>query len=172
MEVKDAIYQRRSVRVYQDKPIEKEVLEEIVQAGVWAPTSSNIQAWVFVCITDPQNIKTVQTLSPGMFAHAKANIIICCDYKKIKAKFGEKGEIFGIFDCAVASENMMLRAHDLGVGTCLIRSFSQSGLREYLNLPDHIVPELVIAAGYPSGQTRSPGRKENKIHWEKYGGSE
>jgi len=42
MELKDVIYQRRSVRVYQDKPIEKEVLEEIVQAGIWAPTSSNL----------------------------------------------------------------------------------------------------------------------------------
>jgi len=105
-----------------------------------------------------------------MFANAKANIIICCDYRKVIEKFGNKGEIFGIFDCAVAAQNMLLRAHDLGVGTCLIRSFSQSAIKEYLELPDGIMPELIIAAGYPAHQPKNPGRKENKIHWEKYRG--
>ncbi|MCK5250691.1 MAG: nitroreductase family protein, partial [Spirochaetaceae bacterium] len=68
----------------------------------------------------------------------------------------------------MASQNIMLRALDLELGTCAIRSFNQSAVREILKIPDGVEPELLITVGYPKQDTKAPSRKEDVIRWEEY----
>lgn len=169
MELSRAIMERRSIRQFEDRPVEKELLSQVLEAAIWAPTAGNIQPWIFVCVTETSRIRTVQTVSPGMLGNPQALICVCSDRKNAVEKAGEGGKILALFDCAMASQNIMLRAHDLGVGTCAIRSFNQAAVAEILDMPVHIQPELLIMAGYPAHQPQSPKRNKNVIYWEKYG---
>jgi len=172
MELISAIMGRRSIRQFEQRNVEKEVLGKVLEAAVWAPTAGNIQPWVFVCITEAERIQAIQTVSPGMLGNPRALICVCSDRKKAVEKSGESGKILALFDCAMAAQNIMLLAHDLGLGTCIIRSFNQAAVREILDLPEYIQPELLIMTGYPAHYPPAPGRSMEVIHWECYGKKE
>ncbi len=168
MELKEAILSRRSIRQFEERQIEKELLEEILIAGIWSPTAGNIQPWMFFCITEPERIHTLQVVSPGMLGNPQALICVCSDQDLAYEKAGKGGTILALFDCAMAAQNIMLRAHDLGLATCVIRSFNQTAVRELLEAPVHVQPELLINVGYPVGRSSKPARNMNVIHWEYY----
>ena len=82
MELKKAILERRSIRAFSEKPVEKNLLKELLTAGIYAPTAGNIQPWLFFSITDPDGINKIRTISPGMLSDPKALICVCSDQKK------------------------------------------------------------------------------------------
>ena len=168
MELKEAILSRRSVRQFEERRIKKELLKEIVIAGIWSPTAGNIQPWMFFCITEPERIHTLQVVSPGVLGNPQALICVCSDQNRAYQKAGKGGTTLALFDCAMAAQNIMLRAHDLGLATCVIRSFNQTAVRELLEAPAHVQPELIINVGYPIGQPSKPARNMNVLHWEYY----
>lgn len=160
METLQAIQQRRSVRAFTDEPVEISVLEELVEAGTWAPSGSNVQAWKFGIVTDPQLVRKIDLFSPGMSGNPPALIILCSDRAYAQKKGGAKGaDEFATLDCAYASQNIMLAAADRGLGTCAIKSYNDAALRRILNLPDNLVIELVIAMGRPAHEPKAPARK-------------
>jgi nitroreductase len=169
MELKDVISKRRSIRSFLDKPVEKELIMEILQAGILAPTAGNIQPWVFIGITDPQVIKKIRVISPGMLEEPAAVICVYSDQKKAFQRAGKGGEVLALMDCSMAAQNIMLRAYDMGLGTCAIRSFNQSAVREITGAPLHLRPELLIAAGYADENPALPARDTSVIHFEAYG---
>src|SRR3989304_2046627 len=120
MEGAKAIRERRSVRWYPDRPVERALLEEVLQAGIWAPTGSNRQPWVFIAVTDPRTIRQIRVISPGILGDPKALICIFSDQRK--AGTFPLGPTLALFDCAMAAQNMMLQAWDLGLGSCPVRS--------------------------------------------------
>jgi nitroreductase len=77
-----------------------------------------------------------------------------------------------LFDCAMATQNILLRAHDLGLATCVIRSFDQMAVRELLGAPGHVRPELLINVGYPDMSPPKPARRQDVVFWEQYGNEE
>lgn len=168
MEVKEAIFGRRSVRVFTDKAVEKEKLNELAQAAIWAPTGGNAQPWVFIFVSQPETLRLIKAVSPGLLGTPPALIAVCADKQTNIKKMGAIGEILAVMDCSMASENIMLRAHDLGLGTCAIRSFNQRALQEILKTPAEIIPELLITVGYPNQDPKPPARKEEVIRWETY----
>ena len=168
MELKNVIMERRSIRSFNEKPVEKELLEELLQAGIYAPTAGNIQPWAFFCITDPKCIKNIRIVSPGMLGNPKSIICICSDRKKTFKNAGTSGKTLALMDCAMAAQNIMLRAFDLGLGTCVIRSFNQEAARELLGAPEHLKPELLITIGYPVSLPSAPERSKRVIFWERY----
>ena len=110
MELKEAILSRRSVRQFEERRIKKELLKEIVIAGIWSPTAGNIQPWMFFCITEPERIHTLQVVSPGMLGNPQALICVCSDQNRAYQKAGKGGTTLALFDCAMAAQNIMLRA--------------------------------------------------------------
>jgi nitroreductase len=167
MEVEKAIHGRRSIRKYSDQDIEGRLLEKVLEAAVWAPTASNAQSWVFICVTDPATVHRIKVISPGIFWEPKALICVCSDQQK--AGRSKTGPLLAVFDCAMASQNMMLRAFDLGLGTCAIRSTNMEALREIVKAPPHIQPELLIEIGYPADDPKAPARNHDIIFWDRYG---
>jgi nitroreductase len=169
MELQAAIMGRRSIRAFTDDPVPKEVLEELLTAGIHAPTAGNIQPWSFFCVTVPRKVHDIITVSPGIYAKPVSIICICSDQERAFRKAGRVGKLIAIMDCAMAAQNIMLRAFDLGVGSCVVRSFNQDAVRELLGAPLRLLPELLITLGYPEREPPPPARRTDVIYWEEYG---
>lgn len=167
-----AIYGRRSIRSFKSDEVDDEKIIKILDAGRWAPSGSNIQPWRFIVVKDKKLIKLVKMFSPGMFSEPPALIVICSDKKEAFEKGGIIGrDYLSIVDCAMAAQNMMLAAYALGLGTCVIKSFNSKAIKEILELPNNIEPELIIALGYPAEKPITPPRKplSNVTFLNKYG---
>lgn len=162
METFDAIKGRRSVRSYKDEKIRIEQLKKILTAAIWSPSGSNEQPWKFIVVENDDGIKGIKAFSPGMFGNPAVIVIVCKDLERAS-------EISGLMDISMASQNMMLAAHDLGIGSCAVRSFGKSAVKRLYDLPDHIVPELLITLGYPETIPEPPKRREisEVIHWDR-----
>ena len=160
MEALDAMRTRRSVRAFTDEPVARDVLEELIEAGIWAPSASNVQAWKFGMVTDPAVVRKIDLFSPGMGGNPPALIVVCSDRAYALERGGKRAaDEFATLDCAYASQNIMLVASDRGLGTCAVKSYNDAALRRILNLPDHIAIELVITVGHPAKQPAPPVRK-------------
>ncbi len=171
MNVEEAILRRRSIRQYADRPVDRTLLERIMKAGIWAPTGSNRQPWAFIAVTQPATLHQIRVVSPGMLWEPKALICICSDQRK--AGTFPMGPTLALFDCAMAAENMMLVAVELGLGSCVMRSTNMAALREILDIPDRLQPELLLMFGYSDAPPPpAPRRDEGVIHWERFGREE
>jgi nitroreductase len=157
MNVFDAIKGRRSIRHFGDDPIGKDALEQLLDAARWAPTASNQQRWRFVVATSPTVKELIKQFSPGIFAIPSAYIAICVE-KATDA--GTGAEVSYLADCAIAAQNIMLAAYELGIGSCVVLAFSKTALTEVLNLPENVEPLLVVTLGYPAEAPEPPPRRE------------
>jgi len=160
----DMIKSRRSVRHFLKTPIPSEVLSSLLEAARWAPSGSNNQPWLFVVVREQANIQKIKMFSPGLSGDPTALLVLCSD--------PSAGETTAIMDISMAAQNVMLTATETGLGSCVIRAFNQKALQSLLNLPSHVMPELVVSLGYPAKPTKIPGRRpiEDLVHWEEYGG--
>ena len=169
MELKKAILERRSIRAFSPNTIDKGILQEILTAGIHSPTAGNIQPWAFFCVSDPKKVHRIITISPGMLSNPVTIICICSDQDRAFKKAGKGGKILALMDCAMAAQNIMLRAFDLGIGSCVIRSFNQDAVRELLDAPTHFQPELLVTLGYSAvAKPAAPKRRMNVIYWDGY----
>lgn len=166
MDIMEVIKTRRSIRVYKDKPIPKEALEKLVDAARFAPTARNVQPWEFIAITQPEILKKIADLAEnGRFvSSAKACIAIFCSDTKYYLEDG----------CA-ATENILLAATALGIGSCWVAGDKKpycSQINSLLNVPPEFKLVSLIALGYPeSGDSfRIADRRSIKemLHWDKF----
>jgi len=173
MELMEAIRGRRSVRKYLDRPVSREVIAQIVEAGTWAPSGGNIQPVRYVVVDDPRQVAKLQTISPGMIGSRPAAVIVLATDKGLAyEQGGELGrDTMSIMDAAMAAQNIELVAHGFGLGTCTIKSFSPRAVAALLGIPQPIVPELMISLGYPAETPQAPRRKplSEVLHWGRYG---
>ncbi|MEM7032256.1 MAG: nitroreductase family protein, partial [Chloroflexota bacterium] len=133
----------------------REDLKHLLEAARWASSAGNRRIHKFVVVDDKDIIGRVRSMSPGMLAFPTAIIVICTD--KIKAV--EEGvkldrDSTTWIDVGTASQNMMVAAAEIGLGTCPTTSFSHSGVGAVLNLPDHLEPEYILQVGHPIPQKR------------------
>jgi nitroreductase len=141
MNVFEAIEERRSIRAYQDKPIPREKLEKILEAGRLAPSARNIEPWHFIVVTDKEKKKI---LSKGRYAKfvAEAPIaIVACGNKKTSPDW------YAI-DVALAVENMVLTAINEGLSTCCVGSFDEKEVKAALKIPENFEALIILPIGY------------------------
>ncbi|NLS44673.1 MAG: nitroreductase family protein [Firmicutes bacterium] len=167
MGVMGVIKERRSVRAFKTDKVPDDILLELVEAGTWAPSASNIQAWYFIVVNDQHVLEQTAAFSPGLLGNPPALIVACSDKQLAFENGGEIGEReLCLMDLCMASQNIMLLATEKGLGTCPIKSFNGPALSKILRLPDHISPELVISIGYPKNNPPTPLRKPvNKVSY-------
>jgi nitroreductase len=165
------IHSRKSVRSFTGQSVSKDALDKILRAGMAAPTAVNMQPWAFVVVTDR---KTLDTLASGlpyakMLDKAGAAIIVCT----IPEKAYDKSVELAVIDSTCASENILLAAEALGLGTVWTAAYPYKDrmdvARKVLNIPKDIIPLNVIPVGHPTGADK-PKDKYNpeNIHWEKW----
>jgi len=166
MKVGEAIFERRSVRFFNNRQIDTSILHEILIAGIYAPTAGNLQPWEFYCYCQPDSIDRIRSVSPGIMGKPKAIIVACVNERKIKEQKLDKWTSNAIIDVSMACQNMMLKAFELGVGSCPVTSFENDTLAKALALPSHIKPLILIALGYYDKLPKTPPRDESVIHME------
>lgn len=166
----EVIKGRRSVRSYRDQDVPKEKIERILEAGQWAPTPSNVQSRRFIVVQEIKQLAALKALSPGFPREAPVAITVCSDQRDMQDSEGAWRPILAAEEAAVAVENMLLMAYSLGLGSCPVVSFSEAGIRELLELPDHISPIFLISLGFPAEQPTPPPRKalSQIAFWDRY----
>jgi nitroreductase len=170
MNTLDAIHTRRSIRSFTKDPISEEDMRVIVQAAAAAPSGGNTQMWAFISIRDPKRLMAVRALSPGIIAVPTAVIVICLDQRRRSSPLGGMDEMWG-YDLGAAMQNILLAAHELGLGGCAIGSFNSKGLSTLLNLPPEVEPKLLISLGKPKAIPQPPKKRslEEVYLQERYG---
>ena len=173
MELIEAIMNRRSIRKFKENIPEDELIEKIVEAGIWAPSAGDLQSWDAVLVKDDQTkVKiAVAAYVQEFVAKAPVLIVICANMANAGARYGERGrELYCIQDASCAALNMMLRAHDLGLGSAWVGAFKEEDVTDLLQLPSHVRPVALIPIGYPDEEPEAPPRRssEDVIHNEKY----
>lgn len=169
MDVMQIIKGRRAVRKFKEEGIPTDTLLKILEAGIWAPSGSNIQPWEFIVVMNKETIEKIKLISPGLFGNPVTVIIICINKERSK-KAGKLGETMAIMDISMAAQNMMLMAYSLGIGSCPIVSFSKIAVKELLEIPEYVEPVLMVSLGYPEFWPKPPKRRplEEVVHVEKF----
>jgi len=152
MNIIDLIKSRHSVRDFCDRPIPKEILDEILEAGRLAPSAQNRQPWRYIIFTDPLKINDLSRKtglvgkSNFFIKNAPCVIIACADTKK---NVRINGQDYYLVDTAISFQQMMLAAWQHGIGSCWLAAFSEKVLAKYLDLPKNYRIVALSPFGYP-----------------------
>ncbi len=164
METLEAIRLRHSVREYEDRHIMKDIIEKIVDCGRVAPTARGEEPWEFIVITDKKALKEIADITDyGKFLKNSACTIIVCS----------KDTKYYLEDGCAATENMMIGAASLGIGSCWVAGDKKSyceKILKCLEVPPGYKLVSIIPIGYPAKrQNPTPKRPlEEVLHWEKF----
>lgn len=165
MDVKDAIIERRSIRAFLDKPIPEDAVDILIDAIRWAPSAGNLQArkFFFVFKNELKQMIAEASLRQMFISAAPLVIVACGDYDRIRP-YGARGkDLYVIQDVAIAVENLMLQAHELGLGSVCVGAFNEELVSALLNLPENLRPFNVIPVGYPARRPTAPKRLPNEV---------
>jgi nitroreductase len=168
MSVLEVIRKRYSCRAYQQRSIEPEKLQTILEAARLAPSARNFQDWRFVVVTDGETRRRVAetTNRPDLFEKAGAIIAACSNSDYVM----RCGQAIGPIDVSIALEHICLQATELGLGTCWIGSFDPDKVRQILGIPDDIAVIELMTVGYPTDSKPEPKREpmEKIVSFEKW----
>ncbi|ABZ84199.1 nitroreductase family protein [Heliomicrobium modesticaldum Ice1] len=182
MELREVIYGRRSVRKYTAQKVERQQVEALLEAAVQAPSAMNSQPWAFVVIQDEGQLKAYSD-------QAKAMMLALCDgrplFEKYRSLFTDPD--YNIFydaatlivvyakpagpnptiDCALAAQNIMLAARDMGLGSCWIGFalglFNDPAVKADLGVPEGCQAVAPLIVGYPQGEFRLMRKKAPEV---------
>ena len=155
----NAIFTRRSVRNYTDRPVSREDLHELLRAGMSAPTANNARPWQFILVTDKALLEKLPMDNYTQAVKgAQAAIVVCGDNTKDKMM----GGALNVIDCSAAIENILVEAADKGLGSVYYAAYPMQPrvdyLRELFSLPENIVPYAVLPIGWPDKQPEAADR--------------
>ena len=165
-EVLRQLHERKSVRVYAERPVEPEVKRAILEAAIQAPTAGNMALYTILDITDPEK-KTLLAKScddQPFIAKAPMVLIFCADYRRWYDVFCEYVDdvrkpdmgdlLLAEADALIAAQNAVVAAHSLGLGSCYIGDITENYEyhKKLLNLPKYVVPAAMLCFGYPTQQ--------------------
>lgn len=181
MTLDEIIKSRRSIRKYQDKTVPRELIEQCLEAARLAPSACNSQPCRFVILDDKATKNSFcENVFTGLYANCKnlgmnASVLIAVCTKaggNITTRLGQviSGTKFYLIDTGIAVEHLVLKAQDLGLGTCWIGWFNTKKAKKFLKLPFDVKCEILIALGYPDEEPSPRPRKEFKdiISYNKY----
>lgn len=167
---------RRSIRKYKEQAVEPEKIEQILQAGLMAPAGKRLNPWEFVVVTDHEvltQMASCRTYGSSMLAGSPLGIVVLAD-----SAISDTWK----FDAAIAAENMLLEAEDLGLGACWVQVLDRLAkedegkraeelVRSLLDIPAHLSVVCIISVGYKD-EERKPREIEKlqyeKVHYGKY----
>lgn len=155
--------------------VSKEQVEQVIQAAVYAPTWKNSQTARYYCAMDEESINKVANCLQGTNKEkSEGAALIVTTFVHNRSGFdrdgnpdNECGNGWGYYDLGLASENLVLKAHELGLGTLIMGIRDGEALRNVLSVPEEETVVAVIAIGYPDIDPEMPKRKttEDVITW-------
>ena len=187
MELLEAIKNRRSIRKYREEPVPWEVLEQLLEAACWAPSADNQQPWYFVALTRKEDIdllqETMERVAEEIRPHLEelfprhprvvnettaflrrlggapvyVLVFLQKDYGRVRDSMLES--------TAAAIQNLLLAAHEQGLGTCWVNAVTGLGYGAALQelfAPDKGEFVSLVTLGYSDQKARAPGRKPDR----------
>ena len=143
---------RYSVRKFQNKPLEKEVIDKILKAAHLAPTGCNYQPQRILVLNSDEALEKLRGCTKCHF-NAPSAMLIC--YNKDESwKRPYDGALSAPVDAAIVTTHMMLEAHSIGVGSCWVMHFDPFAMRETFNIPENIEPVALLVMGYPAEDSK------------------
>ena len=146
----DVLMERISVRDFTDEPVSDSDLESILKAAMQAPSARNQQAWEFLVVDDPSLIRELAKASPyaGPVSRAPMAVVV----------MGDRGRMtvpqMWDQDMGACIENLMVKARELGLGTCWIGILPledrMAYISELFSLPEDMMPSAIVAVGHPA----------------------
>jgi len=160
------IHARKSVRVYEDRPIPQDVKQAILEAALQAPTAGNMALYTILDITDPQKKAALAESCDHQpfIATAPMVLIFCADYRRWydvfcryvpQVRTPAMGDwMLAQADAIIAAQNAVVAAQSLGVGSCYIGDILENFAfhKTLLNLPRYVLPAAMVCFGYPTAQ--------------------
>lgn len=183
MEMLQVIKGRRSIRKYKAMPVTEKDLDAILEAARWAPSWRNTQCWQFIIVRDPviraklaETVALTNRVLPAIKEEAPLVIVACAEvgksgYSKDGRIETNKGDWWFMFDTALATQNLVLMAHSLGLGTVHVGWFDAEKAAEILEVPENIAVVELIPLGYADEVPAIKSRKElsETVFYDKYG---
>ena len=167
MELKEVLLTRRSIRKFKADEVSDDLIEELLHAAMCAPSACNKQPWEFYVITNKDKIKELKGASMFTKYDSPLAIVVCGNLSKaLPVQLAP----YWIQDCSAATQNILLRVTDLGLGAVWCGVHPQKRVedrvRKFLDLDDKIIPLNIIFIGYKD-QEVPPKEKynEKKIHY-------
>ncbi len=168
-EFMEVIRGRRSIRKYEDRQVPEEALQQLFEAVKWTPSWANSQCWELIVVTDRETRERLrETLSPRnpatrAMVNAPVVLALCGKVEKAGYYQGQATTKFGdwfMFDLGLATQNLCLAAHDLGLGTVIVGAFDHDRARGLLAVPAGYELVVFIPLGYPAKVPTPPSRRE------------
>jgi nitroreductase len=161
------IFSRRSIRQYTDQPLTEDEIQSLLEAGMAAPSASNVRPWHMVTVTDKNTLAALADAHPNgkMTARAAAAIAVCGDPAAAPR--------YWVQDCSAATENILIAAAALGLGGvwlgCYPNQDREVAIRKVLNIPDRIPVLSLISIGRPAedkpARTQYDPSRDHRERW-------
>ncbi len=168
MDVMEAIFTRRSIRKYSGQPVPDELIKELLEAAMCAPSAGNRQPWHFIVINDHKIIDEIPKYHryAQMLGEAAVAIVVCCDVTLERSGLGFE-------DCSAATQNILLAAHAMGLGAVWLGIHVPEGqegpTQKLLNIPGNIKPVSIISIGYPAEEKPRQDRYQAaRVHYNQW----
>ena len=167
-----ALLTRRSIRRFTDRPIPRDLLDMILQAGYYAPTGHNMQTWRFTVLTNPDRIAKLKEVTVKT---AKENKVYCYGFENPQCIIlisNDERNNNGCQDASCAAENIFLAAHSYGIGSTWLNALKTlrnvepvKSFLDELNIPSNHVVWCMAALGYPTAEGAQLAKKKDVVHF-------
>jgi len=145
----EAIRKRRSIRAYQDRPVEEEKLRAVLEAGRLAPSAGNRQEWRYLVVQDPETRSKLAEAAHGQAFVGQAPVVLVACAKADDHRM-PCGELSYPIDVAISLDHITLKAVEEGLGTCWIGAFDQAAVKGLLSIPADVRVVELMPLGYPA----------------------
>ncbi len=167
----DWIFRQRSIRQFTGQKLTAEQIKTLLEAAMAAPSAMNMKPWRFVVVQSPEPLAKLRKALPFGKMAAPCAIVVCGDLRSFKRAVQER---FWVQDCSAATQNILLAATTLGLGTvwCGVHPINtiEKNIRNALEIPEGVIPLNVIFVGYPAEE--KPARtqySEKNVFSDKFG---
>ena len=164
------IFERRSIRKYEDKPVDDNDIQKLLRAAMYAPSAGNEKPWHFIVVKNRETLNKIPEfhIHTQMLKEAPLAILVCADTSNVKYDGA-----FWVQDIAASIQNILLEGQHLGLGTCWCgvypREMLVNPIIELFKLPEHIVPVGIVAVGHPAEHREVRERyNEDRVRYEKW----
>ena len=168
MDLMTSIRERRSVRQFTPEPLSESDLNILLEAVKWAPSWANTQVWEVVAVRDQEvkdRLSGLLERNSAQKAAAAAPVVLALAAKKgvsgcyNGSPITDKGDWL-MFDMGLATQNLCLAAHSLGLGTVIVGFFDAAKAKEILNIPEEYDITVLVPVGHPAKTPKAPKRRE------------
>ncbi len=152
MDFFEVVRTRRSIRVFDERPVEEEKIRAILEAANAAPSAGNLQSYEIYFVKDATARGRLASTLPrmGFFSAVPLVLVFCAHPARAEARYAQRGKnLYAVQDATIACTHAMLAATALGLASVWVGAFREKEVSDVLNLPEALTPVALLPVGYP-----------------------